>query len=424
MKKLFVSLLLLGAAAASLAQDAAKDAIFADLNKAGAVYYAYPVSTPQQVTAPPKGFEPFYVSHYGRHGSRYLIADADYKRILDFMQKAHDAGALTPLGEDALARIKRVWVDAEGHGGDLAPLGARQANGIAHRLYDAYPQIFSKGGRVTARSTVSLRCSLTMSAFCEGLKEKNPALVVTRESSNKHMAYLNYHSQESCDFNGPEGPWQEEYRKFEEAHVKGERLAKALFSSDEYILKNVNPRNLAWSFYWLAVDMQDMESEVSFFDLFTKQELFDIYQVFNFRFYVQDANYAAGRGMAYDNVHPLLRNVIESAEAAIAGTGDVATLRFGHDGNLIPFAGVLGLKDCYNSEIDPYKFYQAFESWKIAPMGGNVQIIFFRNKKGEVIVKFLLNEQETLIPALHTTMAPFYRWADVKHHLETNVLKK
>ena len=422
MKKLFISLLLLGVATTSFAQDA-KEEIFADLNKAGSVYYAYPVSTPQHVTAPPKGFEPFYVSHYGRHGSRYLISDNDYKRVLDFMQKAHDAGALTPLGEDALNRIKKVWVDAEGHGGDLSPLGARQANGIAHRLFDAYPQIFKNGGRVTARSTVSLRCSLTMSAFCEGLKEKNPALVVTRESSNKHMSYLNYHSKESSDFNSESGPWREEYRKFEEKHVNGERLANSLFSSREYINKHVNPRELAWGFYWLAVDMQDMEEEVSFYDLFTKQELFDIYQVFNYRFYVQDANYAGGRGMSFENVHPLLRNVIESAEAAIAGKGDVATLRFGHDGNLIPFAGVLGLKDCYNSEIDPYKFYQAFRSHYIAPMGGNVQIIFFRNKKGEVIVKFLLNEQETSIPALKTDMAPFYRWSDVKNYYETEVLK-
>lgn len=422
MKKLFISLLLLGVATTSFAQDA-KEEIFADLNKAGSVYYAYPVSTPQHVTAPPKGFEPFYVSHYGRHGSRYLINDKDYKDMLDLMQKAHDAGVLTPLGEDVLSRIKKVWVNAEGHGGDLSPLGSRQANGIAHRLYDAYPQIFKNGGRVTARSTVSLRCSLTMSAFCEGLKEKNPALVVTRESSNKHMSYLNYHSQESSDFNSEKGPWREEYRKFEEKHVNGDRLAATLFNSKEYINKNVNPRKLAWGFYWLAVDMQDMEEEVSFYDLFTKQELFDIYQVFNYRFYVQDANYAGGRGMSFENVHPLLRNVIESAEAAIAGKGDVATLRFGHDGNLIPFAGVLGLKDCYNSVMDPNEFYQAFRSHYIAPMGGNVQIIFFRNKKGEVIVKFLLNEQETSIPALKTDMAPFYRWSDVKNYYETEVLK-
>lgn len=423
MKRIILTISVLLATAAAWAQNT-KEEIFDDLNKAGAVYYAYPVTSPQPVTAPPKGYEPFYVSHYGRHGSRYLIGDNDYKQMLDLMQKAHDAGVLTPLGEDALLRIKKVWELSEGHGGDLSALGARQAHDIAERLYNAYPQIFKNGGKVTARSTVSLRCSLTMSAFCEGLKENNPQLQVTRESSNKHMSYLNYHSPESCDFNGEKGPWREEYRKFEQAHVKGERLASTLFNSDDYILKNINPTELAWGFYWLAVDMQDTETGVSFYDLFTKQELFDIYQTFNYRFYVTDANYAEGRGMALENVHPLLRNIIEGAEAAIAGKGDVATLRFGHDGNLIPLTGVLGLKDCYNSVSNPYEFYKVFATYKIAPMAGNVQIIFFRNKKNDdVLVKFMLNEQETTVPAISTDIAPFYHWKDVKNHYENDVLK-
>lgn len=422
MKKLFIISVLIGLASTAWAQNT-KEEIFENLDRAGAVYYAYPVHEPQQVTAPPKGYEPFYVSHYGRHGSRYLIGDNDYKRMLDLMQQAHDAGVLTPLGEDVLLRIKKVWEVSEGHGGDLSALGARQAHDIGDRLYKAYPQIFKNGGKVTARSTVSLRCSLTMSAFCEALKENNPLLQVTRESSNKHMCYLNYHSQESCDFND-RGPWREEYRKFEQAHVKGERLTSTLFSSDDYILKNINPTELAWGFYWLAVDMQDTETGVSFYDLFTKQELFDIYQVFNYRFYVQDSNYAEGRGMAFQNIHPLLRNIIESAEAAIAGKGDVATLRFGHDGNLIPLTGVLGLKDCYNSVSNPYEFYKAFATWKIAPMAGNVQIIFFRNKKNDdILVKFLHNEQETSVPAIKTDIAPFYHWSDVKNYYETQVLK-
>ena len=422
MKKLLIISALIGFATHASAQFT-KEQVFDDINRAGAVYYAYPVTEPQHVTAPPRGYQPFYVSHYGRHGSRYLIGDNDYKHMLDLMQRAHDAGALTPLGEDALQRIKAVWAVSEGHGGDLSALGARQAKGIAHRLYAAYPQIFANGGKVTARSTTSLRCSLTMSAFCEGLKERNPLLDVTRESSNKYMGYLSYHSPESSEFNSDNGPWREEYRKFELAHVKGDRLAQSLFSKSDYILKHINPMELAWGFYWLAVDMQDTETGISFYDLFTKQELFDIYQVFNFRFYAQDANYAEGRGMAFDNVHPLLRNIIEGAEAAIAGHGDVATLRFGHDGNLIPLAGVLGLKDCYHSTGDPYEFYRAFASWWIAPMAGNIQIVFFRNNKGDVLVKLLHNEQETSIPALKTDIAPFYHWNDVKHYYETQVLK-
>ena len=81
--KIFSVLLLLPALA--FAQDAAKEDILNDLNKAGGVYYAYPVTTVEQ-TATPKGYEPFYISHYGRHGSRYLIADNDYYWVLKLMR--------------------------------------------------------------------------------------------------------------------------------------------------------------------------------------------------------------------------------------------------------------------------------------------------------------------------------------------------
>ena len=92
----------------------AKDEVLADLNKAGSVYYAYPVTTVEQ-TATPKGYEPFYISHYGRHGSRYLIADNDYFWMLQLMREAKAAGALTPLGLDALERIEKVPRHSRAH---------------------------------------------------------------------------------------------------------------------------------------------------------------------------------------------------------------------------------------------------------------------------------------------------------------------
>ena len=42
-------------------------------------YLAYPVPV-KKLTAAPEGYKPFYISHYGRHGSRYLIGRRDYDR--------------------------------------------------------------------------------------------------------------------------------------------------------------------------------------------------------------------------------------------------------------------------------------------------------------------------------------------------------
>lgn len=392
----------------------AKEEILDDLDKAGGVYYAYPVSTVRQ-TAAPKGYEPFYISHYGRHGSRYLIADNDYKWVLDLMRKAKADGALTPLGLDALGRIEKVWLEAEGRGGDLSPLGVRQHRGIAERMYRTFPEVFKGRVDISARSTTVMRCAMSMDAFCERLKELNPQLNITREASNRYMCYMNYHSPESNAYNAPDGPWQEEYRKFEESHTNAGRLVGTLFSDSLWVVRNVNPGKVMWGFYWLAVGMQDIETDVSFADLFEPQELFDLYQSFNYRFYVGDSNYPGSKGMMLDNAKPLLKNVVESADEVINSGKTGATLRFGHDGNLIPFAGLIGLEGCNASVENPADFYKHFATWYISPMAGNVQIIFFRNRKdhGDIIVKFMLNERETSIP-LETDNYPFYKWSDVR----------
>lgn len=86
--------------------------ISADLNKAGGVYLAYP-KVEAKLTPAPKGYKPFYVSHYGRHGSRYLLGDRDYLWVLQLMQKADAVNGLTTLGKDVLNRLGQVWAEAQ-----------------------------------------------------------------------------------------------------------------------------------------------------------------------------------------------------------------------------------------------------------------------------------------------------------------------
>ena len=45
----------------------------AQYEKLGGVYYAYPIESGMAnplLQLAPEGYEPFYISHYGRHGSR------------------------------------------------------------------------------------------------------------------------------------------------------------------------------------------------------------------------------------------------------------------------------------------------------------------------------------------------------------------
>lgn len=96
-----------------LGAQTSKEEMFSTIEKTGGVYWAYPLDFAPQTRAP-KGYKPFYVSHYGRHGSRYLIGDRDYKWLVDLFEEAHREGALSDLGEDTRQRLLKVWEEAEG----------------------------------------------------------------------------------------------------------------------------------------------------------------------------------------------------------------------------------------------------------------------------------------------------------------------
>ena len=151
-RRLFLPLVVLLLAATAGAQSA-YDEIKADIDKAGGVYFMYPFDTPSATPAP-KGYEPFYISHYGRHGSRWLLRASEYTEVLETFGKAAREGALSEFGQDVLRRVERACSDGEGRAGDLTPLGAEQHYGIAERMFESYPEVFRGNARVDAQSTV------------------------------------------------------------------------------------------------------------------------------------------------------------------------------------------------------------------------------------------------------------------------------
>ena len=50
-------------------------------------------------------------------------------------------------------------------------------------------------------------------------------------------------------------------------------------------------------------------------------------------------------------------------------------------------------------------------------MGSNLQMVFFRNRKDDVLVKILYNERETAIPAVPAYSGPYYKWDDLRAYL-------
>ena len=106
MKRLTVLLTTACVALGAIAQTA-KEELKANIYLAGSNHLDYDRQlATEPLTAAPKGYEPFYMSHYGRHGSRWLIGESEYTAPLTTLREAREAGKLTAEGEATLKKIE------------------------------------------------------------------------------------------------------------------------------------------------------------------------------------------------------------------------------------------------------------------------------------------------------------------------------
>ena len=165
-------------------------------------------------------------------------------------------------------------------------------------------------------------------------------------------------------------------------------------------------------------------SDVSFWDLFTTDELYSLYYCSNAGWYFNQGN-----SPAKDNMRPfvqsnLLRTIIAQADDAIGGGEYAADLRFGHDGNLSSLMTLMNLNGLGASVREIDRIAEVWSITDIIPMAANLQMVFYRNKAGKVIVHFSLNEREASLPietyqpegAKKSSTAKFYLWSDVKSY--------
>ena len=136
-------------------ETSAKDEIAANRFLAGSNYLDYDRQLTDKALSPaPKNYEPYYMSHYGRHGSRWLISDGNYSKPIATLKAAKEQGKLTPLGEKTLAAIEAIYKTANKRLGDLTTVGERQHHGIGKRMVQHFPEIFkTKNLKIDARST-------------------------------------------------------------------------------------------------------------------------------------------------------------------------------------------------------------------------------------------------------------------------------
>ena len=412
-KLLIPVLLLLSVGAAA---QTSKQEFFKDVNRAGGNYYPYPGPTQKALTPAPAGYEPFYISHYGRHGSRYMTENTYYEYAIAKLDTAAQLGILTPKGAQVLEKLNIGYADAWKRDGELSKLGARQHQEIAHRMYERFPELLSRPMTVDAKSSTVGRCIISMFNFCNELQGLNPALNIRMDASKRDMRYV----VGDGDIEPEEGPAAKELDAKYNALLEkagstiAPRLMKTLFTDVTRAESFVDGFDLVYCLYNVAADLPNVpELGISLTDVFTKEEHYLIYKVANAGL-MMACGLIPGSTPEYEMQREARDSVVSIADRVIASGEPTLSLRFTHDASTIPLAYLMGFKEATGGTRDLENLHKTLSVDKLVPMAANIQLVFYRKEgSDDVLVKFLMNENETSIP-VKTDVAPYYHWKDVK----------
>ncbi len=384
-------------------------------------YMAYPGPIQQVLTPAPQGMKPFYISHYGRHGSRFHSRPSMYNEPYLTLARADSLGKLSDLGREVMLRLDIIRKDAENRWGELTPLGVQQQKDIARRMMERFPEVFEGHTDIDARSTGVGRCILSMEYALMEMLQHNPDLNVHHNATHRDMDYLNLQDKKlmALKFNKPAKEWYDRYVSQTAHHT---HLMRELFADTLYANKHVNMVDLSVQLFLIAAIMQNTElgQHITLYDLFDYDESYRIWKIGNARWYIgwgaADVN-GAVQPYAQRN---LLRRLIADADKVLSQPNTKVELRFGHETVLLPLICLLdingyGFTTNDLEQLEP----NGWINYRIFPMSCNLQLVFYRrspkDRADDVLFKVLLNENEATLP-LPTNQAPYYRWSDFRRY--------
>ena len=431
----FILALLLSVAAFAQTPEAVLESIGKYPNLAYPEASIYPGIPFGEMAAAPEGYEPFYFSLVGRHGSRYERSEKYFTRALKVLDKANELGILTEDGKLLHKKLNEVYASQQGNDGELAPLGFEQWNDIAERAYKNFGKIFESGS-IEAKSSISLRCVFSMTSFTNAIKGKVPSIKITQHARKSDLwiirplandpAFTKEEKKIIAEAKKELGA--DEFRKeWEKNYNVSAFISKVTTDPVAFVEKCCEDAPFMIARHsiisLLFGENFGHDNRELLTRLFTPKELYGLYvhQTSNW------VNSSIGRGAeaveAYQAyMRPMIEDIINKADAAIKGENpDVANLRFTHDSYMGPLFSVMGYEGCvpqWNKDIELAT--TSFNHGTVVPMASNLQIILYRNKKGKILVRSLINERDGYLPIKCKT-APFYPWEDFCKYVNENL---
>lgn len=415
----FLILVALSGYAISLPAQSVREEIQKNIRCSASNYMAYPNPHQHELTPAPEGKKPFYISHYGRHGSRYHNKPLTYEIPYQILAAADSLGKLTPLGVDVLHRLDLIRQDAKNHWGELTELGARQHREIIKRMVRHYPEIFQGRVSVDARSTMVTRCILSMEYAMMQLAGMVPTANIHHNATHRDMYYLNKQDKRLFAMKMDSATFAR-YKEFTKPYEDNLRLMQSLFNDTAYINSKVDAGKLNYFLFKVASNLQSthLNNQMTLYDLFTDEEIYHNWKKENAWWYICYAGSTLNGGLQPYTQRNLLRRIIEQADSCIRLEQPGVQLRYGHETVLLPLVCLLEIED-YGLATDNLESLdrRGWANYRIFPMAANLQIVFYRKNPddGDVLVKVLLNENEVHLP-LKSVEEVYYHWSDFRKY--------
>lgn len=394
-----------------------KEEIAGDFMKAGGLDNLIDFNVPA-LTKAPKGYEPFYISHYGRHGSRYAYTPKTYTTLFKMLNQADSADNLTEYGRKLLDSVTVFYNKVKYHTGDLTEAGWNQHRVIAGTMVKNFPSVFGKNARVDAVVSKSTRSIVSMTSFCTELARLRPSVqLYAHQGFLEQQATAPNLGENELRYKGPAlvNPYSEDFESFFNRKMpRWMDIYARIFKDTEKTLAGKSPVMTTLYAYMLVAGMPSIPQEhrVDLTGLFSKEEFDAFWEVDNYMRFKEYYKYQT-------SCCAILDDIVAKADKRIAGNEKGADLRFGHDHVMMTLYMLLNMDNFahYPQTNDELPFW--FQSYR-SPMGTNMQMVFYRPKNkrnGDVLVKLLVNGVESHFTETEPASFPYYRWEDVKSYM-------
>ena len=381
-------------------------------------YHTYPDSITATLTPSPNGKKPFYISHYGRHGSRYISNRSGYDTPYFMMLHADSLDELTPAGRKVLHEMNSIMKDTEGRWGELTGYGKRQLQNIGRRMVERFPEVLCPGANVKAISTIVPRCIESMGSYTMEMLQACPTLNITMQASKRTQWYMNYQDRKLRKYMTPEA--QKAYNEYIKPRLGNSRLMELIFKNPDIVKEFVDEEYFNYYLMKMALFQQNISYNRNphLIELFNTDEFYSMWQIDNALWYIQHGACKLNGGNQPYSQRKLLRQLIADADSCIQLAKPGAQLRFGHETVLLPLVCLIGVNG-YDLATDNLDELEAKGWWcsSVFPMASNLQFIFYRSniKDKDILFKVLLNEEEGTLP-IQTDCAPYYHWTDFRKY--------